>query len=265
MRAESRFELTPVQERIVTYEGSAPLWVSGPPGAGKTSALAARAVSKSQKVGVAVICPHAASCDAFRASLDRRAGRTPRVVVDTLAGHFARWMRIESASSGASPELIVGSDVDSHALARVAGRSILEMTWPGFREKDFTLDLPFFGRPDTFFEEAAGLFRQLRRWSVLPDEFEARCAAGLSEFYGDDVERARVLCADPEVRARASSRGRDAIHADVARLRTQKRAERDLATVLAYLYLQYRVQARGARVLCSRGCRRRRLAVAATR
>lgn len=251
LRAELRLELTAVQENIVAYDGSAPLCVSGPPGAGKTVALAARAAAQSETRSVAVICPHPASCEAFRASLERSGGNARSIAVDTLAGHLARWMRAEFATSGASPELIVGSDVDSHALARLAGRSILDMTWPGFRERDFSLDLPFFGRPDTFFEEAAGLFRQLRRWSVTPEEFEARCAAGLIEFYGDDVERARVFCADPDVRARASSRGREAIHADVTRLRTQKRAERDLAKVLAFLYRQYRAEARGARVLCS--------------
>jgi len=250
LRAEPSIELSSIQERIAAHERTAPLSVSGPPGSGKTTALAVRALRTAEQRMVTVICSNTASCESFSAAIERTGARAPNIVVDTLAGHFARWMRAESASAGASPELMVGSDVDSHAQARAAGGSILDMSWPGFREHGFTLDLPFFGRPDTLFEEAAGLFRQLRRWSVTPDEFEARCAAGLAEFYGQDVERARALCADPEVRSRASSRGREAIFADAAKLRTQRRAEADLAKVLGHVYREYVKRARGASVLC---------------
>lgn len=250
LRADVKRELPEMSARVAGYDGAAPLCVCGPPGSGKTSALAARAIRLSSGGPIVVVCPNAASCTAFGAAIQARGGVGNPIVVDTLAGHAAAWMRAEFAASGASPDLVVGSDVDSVALARAAGKPILDMTWPGFRSSDFTLDLPFLGRPDIFFEEAAALFRQLRRWGISADEFDVRCAAGLSEFYGEDVERARVFCADANVRSRASSRGRDALTADAARLRTQKHAERELSKLLSYLYREYRTAARGARVLC---------------
>lgn len=250
MRVDVGFDLYETQRRIVAYDGVAPLCVSGPSGSGKTTVLAARAVRLAARKAVAVVCPHASSCEAFGAALAGHDRPEHPIVVDTIAGHAAAWMRGEFIASAASPTLIVGSDLDSEALVRVAGSSILDMSWPGFREPGFTLDLPFLGRPDVFFEEAAGLFRQLRRWNIGPEEFEVRCAAGLAEFYGDDVERARVLCADPQLRSRASSRGREAMSADISRLRSQKRAERELAKLLAFLYREYRAAAPLAPVLC---------------
>jgi superfamily I DNA/RNA helicase len=251
LRVDAGWDLTASQLRVADHAGGSALVVSGPPGAGKTSALAARALRLAAAgKKIAVVCSHVSSCSAFRAVLALGGDAEDRVTVDTLAGHLASWMRADFVSSGASPDLIVGSDADSRALALSAGASILDMSWPGFRSIEFTLDLPFLGSPERFFDEAASLFRQMRRWRVAPDEFEARCAAGLSEFYGADVERARVLCAEREVKARASSRGRAALFTDVAKLRTQKRAERELGILLGYLYREYRAAARSARVLC---------------
>ena len=250
MRADATLMLSDVQARIAAYGDDLPLIITGAAGSGKTTGLAARAATRPGGKGTLVICPNAASSEAFRRALAER-GAPESVEVDALEGHLARWMREEFVSSGASPDLAVGGDADSCALARTAGRAVLDMSWPGFRTANFTLDLPFLGRPEVFFDEASGLFRQLRRWGVTPEEFESGCADGIAEFYGDDVERARALCADPQVRSKASSRGRQALLADVGKLRTQKRAERDLAKLLGYLYREYRAAARGARILCA--------------
>jgi len=247
--AERAHELSERQRSIAAHDGPAPLCVTGPPGSGKTVALAALAARWVERGIVIVICPNRSSCDAFAAALSRY-DSVERVAVDTLAGHLARWMRSESVASGASPDLTIGGDADSDALALDAARPILDMTWTGFRDPEFSLDLPFLARPGAFFEHAASAFRQLRRWLVEPDAFEAGCAAGLGEFYGADVEKARDRCANPSVRSRASYRGRNALAATVAQLRTQRRAERDLASVLGHVYRAYVAGARGRRVLC---------------
>ncbi len=250
MRAELTPGLTEGQTRAAQRYAGGPLCVSGPAGSGKTTALAARAIATSGSGVVLVVCPNRASCEAFSAALRSAGGGTRAVSVDTLAGHLAALLRAEFAAAGASPDLQIGSDADSEALALRAGASILDMTWPGFRG-GFSLDLPFLGRPEIFFEEAAGLFRLLRRSSVAPEEFASGCEAGIGEFYGDDVERARALIADPNARNAASRRGREAMTVDAGRLRVQKKAERDLSTLLAALYEQYVSAARGARVLCA--------------
>lgn len=236
------------QLEAATTDQRGPIAIVGPPGSGKTTALAAYAAQNASDGCVAVVCSHEASCAAFeRAFAPHRAGR---IVVGTLGGHLARWMREDFLASGASPELTVGGDADSEALARSTGSSILDMSWPGFRAADFTLDLPFLSRPDKFFSEVAALFRQLRQARVTVTGFENTCTSGTAAFYGDRVERARVLCADGQVRGRASKRGKDALSASASALEVQRHADSDLASMLAHLYGAYRAASAGARVLC---------------
>jgi len=248
--AEQPVALSEAQRSVASFEGPSPLLVTGPPGSGKTTALAALAGRWAQAGPVTVICANSSSRAAFLETT-ARLRITDGIVVDTLPGHFASWMRREFAASGASPRLAVGAEADSIALVREAGRTILDMTWPGFRSTEFVLDLPFLARPDVFFEETARLFQQLRRRLVDPERFSAGCAAGIEAFYGADVERARALCADGSVRSNASRRGREAMSATVDQLRVQRRAERDLAVMLVFLYTEYAGLARGRSVLCA--------------
>jgi len=248
--ADPAVALSEAQRTVADFEGATPLFVTGPPGSGKTTALAALAARWAHDGVVTVICANDASRAAFEAATARLDVRE-RLLVDTVPGHLASWMRAEFAASGASPQLAVGAEADSIAMAREAGRTILDMTWPGFRSTEFVLDLPFLARPDIFFEEAAGLFRQLRCRLVDPDAFSAGCACGIEAFYGDDVERARALCSDGTVRANASHKGREAMSATVDRLRVQRRAECDLAVLLAFLYSGYASLAGGRAVLCA--------------
>jgi len=246
--ADADVELSERQREIAAFEGPSPLLVTGPPGSGKTTALAALAARWAGDGAVTVICANEASRAAFEAAAER-VGVRDHVAIDTLPAHLASWMRREFAASGASPQLSLGGEADSIALAREAGRTILDMTWPGFRSTEFVLDLPFLARPDVFFEEAAGLFRQLRCRLVDAGSFREGCAAGIEAFYGEDVERARALCADGSVRSNASHRGREAMSATLDQLRVQRRAERDLAVMLSFLYSEYVRLASGRPVL----------------
>src|SRR5215472_3504706 len=176
--ADADVELSERQREIAAFEGPSPLLVTGPPGSGKTTALAALAARWAGDGAVTVICANEASRAAFEAAAER-VGVRDHVAIDTLPAHLASWMRREFAASGASPQLSLGGEADSIALAREAGRTILDMTWPGFRSTEFVLDLPFLARPDVFFEEAASLFRQLRRRLVDAGSFREGCAAGI--------------------------------------------------------------------------------------
>lgn len=211
--------------------------VTGPPGSGKTSALAAYAAQlRADGREALIICSHASSQVAFSEAAEKL-GIT--VAPKQLAQHAADWMRAAYLSARVSPRLRVGDATATRAIVGRAARGLLEMSWPMFAQRQFTLDLPHLGRPDSFLDAAATLFKLLQRSRISPEEFERGCAAGLATFYGQGVERALVHVQDPLVRERASQRGREACRASVDTLRQQREAERDLALVMAQLYREY--------------------------
>jgi superfamily I DNA/RNA helicase len=222
------------------------LFVSGPPGSGKTSSLALAAIEFAQHGPVAAICAHESSRAALRRALGAHASG---ITIDSLDGHIARWMRENAGRSGAEVELTNGGLAATRALVAIASRDVLDMSWPGFHSNDVSLDAPLLGRTEALLDQMAELFALLRRQNVEPDEFEDGCARGAQAFYGDSVENARVLCADGEVRSKASRRGRQALLIGNAALAEQKRAELGLAAVLAHCYREYRKIARHARAL----------------
>ncbi|MDQ2817633.1 MAG: hypothetical protein M3T49_05405 [Candidatus Eremiobacteraeota bacterium] len=237
--------------RIVEWPVARRLEVSGPPGCGKTAALAARARSCSAHGTVAVICSHDASRQAFRDRLAcGQSSAALRIDVGTLDEHLGRWMRADPLSAGIACDLHHGDEGASRRLIRKAATGLLDLSWPLFAEDDFDLDLPFLSRPDRFLDEASELFRWLRRTNVTPQAFEASCASGLTQFYGDGCARAARLLADGQVAGRASRRGREALNANAQTLDRQRRAEFWLGRVLAVLYREYIRAADCATVLC---------------
>lgn len=225
--------------------------ILGPPGSGKTSKLAARTTEFCAAGNVAVICSHASSCQAFRRALHLIGdSNSARAAVDTLAGHLMAWMRGRYAPAGVSPELRLGGPAACERLLGAAAKGLVDLEWAFLRTPEINLDLPFLSRPQRFLQEAAALFRQLRRECVSADEFEACCAAGRSAFYGEDGTLARIHLADPQVRARVSRRGRDAIRAGDTELALQAEAERDLVRILVRLYREYVAAGQFAGELC---------------
>ncbi|MBV8340086.1 MAG: ATP-dependent helicase [Candidatus Eremiobacteraeota bacterium] len=253
MRVEQmaeRIRLTSAQQAIVDRP-DAVILVSGPPACGKTTALAARALAAWEKGRApVVICSHQSSCAAFGRALTSLGSDDPRLraSVATLAEHAARWLRSGYVLSLCAPETIAGGPGAGPEVVRAAARGLLDMTWPLFARPDLDLDLPHFGRPESFVEEAAHLFSLLQRARVSPAEFEEGCAAGLAAFYGQGVERAEVLIADPHVQKRASARGRAALRVPAQTLVAQRTAEVGLASILVQLYREYRAAAARASI-----------------
>jgi len=220
--------------------------VSGAAGAGKTIALARIAATRAPLGRVLVICSHEAACRAFARALDESGESSTSIVVDTLVGHLVRLLRSGYASAGVTPAFLVGGPEASLAALECAARGLLDLTWPELRDGSIDLDVPFARRPGALLESADALFQMLRRSRISPDEFEMGCIAGVPEFYGDDVERARDLLVQIQRTGRGSKRAREAMLASEAGLRTQRRAERDLARILAHLYREYIGAAQGS-------------------
>jgi superfamily I DNA/RNA helicase len=233
LRAELAPALTPAIERVVDAPAGVTI-VTGPPGSGKTTALAARAVRLAHSMPMIVVCSHPSGVDAFRAQVDLLASGAA-VEIGTAAQHCLHWLRSHYALAGVHPRLNAGGDGAARAIVQEAAAGLLDMSWPEFRNGDFDLDLPFLSRIDRFLDEAATLIRQLRGACISPEEFDRACAAGLTAFYGDEVEAALIKCADPALSARASRRGREALRANAAVLQQQKRAERGVAQLLGRL------------------------------
>lgn len=235
-------------DSIAGAPADAVLLVTGPSGSGKTMALAARAMrlagdaaverSSSSSKPVLVICSHESGVRAFRAALTAL-GSSADMRVDVAPGHALRMLRSHYALAGVRPDVRAGGELASRSIVRAAAAGLLDLSWPELRSGELDLNLPFLSRPDKFLDEAAALIRQLRAGRVAPAEFERGCAAGLSAFYGDEVEAALAKCRDPELQSRLSRRGREALRANPAVLQQQRRAERDVGLLLARLYREY--------------------------
>jgi superfamily I DNA/RNA helicase len=232
------FAPTDAQARVVEAPVEGVTIVTGPAGSGKTSALAARAARLGRTGAVVIVCSHESGVRAMRRALEL-AGAPDCVVAGTAPEHLAHWMRSNYALANVSPKLRPGGDAAARSVVRIAGRGLLDLSWPMLRAGSVDLDLPFLSRPDAFLNEAAQLFRQLRRSRIDPAAFEKGCRNGLDVFYGSGVERALVLIREPGLSARASRRGREAMGAREPTLLAQRRAERDLGTLLSKLYAEY--------------------------
>ena len=251
LRAEALMQGVLAGKAVAAAPADGVLLVTGPPGSGKTMALAARAMRLADEPpsrAVLVICSHESGVRAFRTALTAL-GSAADIRVDTAPGHALGMLRSHYALAGVRPDVRAGGEGASRALVRAAATGLLDMTWPELGDGEVDLNLPFLSRPDKFLDEAAALIRQLRAGRVAPQEFERACAAGLSAFYGDEVEAALAKCHDPALQSRLSRRGREALRANPAVLQQQRRAERDLGLLLARLYREYVRVARTAPLL----------------
>jgi hypothetical protein len=224
------------------------LAVTGAPGAGKTVELARAAGTYAQAGRVLVVCSHVAACRTFESTLAREDLAAAAIAVDTFAGHLARLMRADYASAGVAPNFVSGGAGAAMVIVKRAAQGLLDLSWPELRDGAIDLNLPYARRPGALLDEAAALIALLRRTRVAPSEFFAGCVAGLSAFYGEDVERARGLLGEAQLARRGSKRAREAMLAGDETLREQRRAERDLSIVLTHLYGEYVVQARRSAV-----------------
>jgi superfamily I DNA/RNA helicase len=224
--------------------------VVGGPGTGKTSLLAA-CVERLWRTGrrPLVIVADAPAKRAFAGALARAGADSACLgICATLAEHAARWLRSGSAGAGIRPHLTVGGRGATRRILEEAAGGLFAMSWEAFATGDVSLDVPYLSRPHALLDEAAVLFDLLARACVTPDEFEEGCLRGLGAFYGQDVERAVSLLADPDVARRTSRRGRAALRAPREALARQRRAERDLARLLVELFREYRLAAQAAAV-----------------
>lgn len=235
----TRVTLTPAQERVATSREPT-LAAIGPPGSGKTVALAAFAVAcRKRSVDPVIIVSHESGTQAFGDALKALGADPSEFRIATFSGHVIQWLRSSYLSSSVATPLWIGGDGATRAIVAEAARGLLDMTWPMFARSDINLDLPYLSKPETFLDEAASLFGLLQRSRIGPQEFDDGCAAGLAAFYGERTERATVLIADPALRERASHRGRAALRATEAGLAVQRKAERDICAILGQLYRDY--------------------------
>lgn len=240
--------LSPPQKQAVEAPSSGVCLINGLPKSGKTVALAARAAALAPQGPIVIWCSHESGAHAMRDALaavnapaEIWAGTAPQYLLGLLRSHYAL--------AGVHPQVSAGGESAARAIVEHAAAGLLDLTWSEVNAPNFDFNLPGLSRPDAFLDEAAVLIRQLRSARITPEAFARGCQAGVTAFYGDEVEAALAKSRDRSVLERSSRRGREALGVSPAVLQAQRRAERGLGLVLARLYREYILAARTAQLL----------------
>ena len=184
------------------------LAILGPPGSGKSRALALRIERARQDRGDAgvFVAAHPDELLALaRAALEREG--TTFIVID---------------------------DVEAEALFASAAKTLFDLDWIEFEAGQLDPEVPGLRSPERFLLSAFRLFRKLRDAAIEPAEFLQRSLRGAADFYAKPPNFAH-----PELIRVTKDVYRDSLDVSPAELRRQYQREIDLAKILARLYEGY--------------------------
>lgn len=229
----------PEQLRAIEATAS-PLAIVGPPGAGKTLALAARALrlaSATTPADAPVLATAASDAGVARfgrvlALLDGHAADAvqPGIVVRSLGDAALTLLRV--ARPGVTFELI--SDARASLRFEECAASLVGLTWTEFLDDAIDPEVTGLRSPERFLAAAFRLIRKLRAALVTPEAFRRKGLAGAVDFYG-----APPNFANTDLLQATQPKYRDSLRVDAAELERQRRREIDLVKILARLYDDY--------------------------
>lgn len=200
------------------------LTVTGPPGSGKTTTLAARAKAL-QKVLVAA--PRFASCQRLRELLGEQ---FTVMTLEELGLHV-----LQTALRNAGLQAVQRVDeVDASIIFERAAEPLFLMEWTEFIEAQIDPEVPGLRAPQRFLEAAFRLITKLRDAQMAPDAFLATALKGATQFYARPPNLAH-----PDLLYYTKDAYRDSLDVDSDELVRQHRREVDLAKILEKLYGSY--------------------------
>ena len=201
-------ELTAQQRSAVEAPFDECFAIVGPPGSGKSAALAERAAR------ARFLYPDA-----------------ELLAVDTDFG-FDKYAASLLVSEGLDVTLI--DDVDAELLFASACAPLFALQWDDFARKQLDPEVPGLRSPARFLASAFRLIRRLREADITPEYLLSRALAGATEFYAHPPN-----FADPALLAATKASFHDSLDVTTEELRRQRLRELDLAKILTKLYQSY--------------------------
>jgi superfamily I DNA/RNA helicase len=212
------------QSAAVSASFASLLTVTGAPGSGKTTTLAARA---RRAENVLLAAPRFASCERLRDLLGE-----PFEVVTVEALGLQVLEKAVSLAGGAAVRHV--DEVDASIIFDRAAEPLFLMEWAEFIEAQIDPEVPGLRAPQRFLEAAFRLITKLRDAQMAPEKFLATALKGATQFYARPPNLAH-----PDLLYYTKDSYRDSLDVDAAELVRQHRREVDLAKILEKLYRSY--------------------------
>ena len=182
--------------------------ILGPPGAGKSIALAERAAALRARFPASepLYLTSERELDEFAVELLRACGRDVTLV----------------------------DDVDAELLFAQACAPLFALEWNEFSADQLDPEVPGLRSPERFLRSAFRLIRRLRDADVAPAFFLSRALTGATEFYAQPPN-----FAEPALLSATKHSYHDSLAVSSEELTRQRRREIDLAKILAKLFERY--------------------------
>nr|MDQ2681517.1 ATP-dependent helicase [Candidatus Eremiobacteraeota bacterium] len=186
------------------------LYIVGPVGSGKSTALRARIERANSEL----------DGDVYSAS-----GRPYSLALDIFAACV-------TAGVVSTPEII--DEVSASILFEKSAESLFTLEWSEFVRDEIDPEVPGLRAPQRFADCAFRLIRKLRDANISPSDFLESALRGATQFYAKPPN-----FANPDLLYYTSDRYRDSLNVTPADLEQQYRREVDLAKILERLYRLY--------------------------
>jgi superfamily I DNA/RNA helicase len=220
--------LSPAQQQAIASPHDAALVsIEGEAGSGKTYTLMQRAI------GIATSLPEDRSVLLSSPNADTLAELRSLCVAENDS-RFSFRLLGDLAFTVVEREAHLIDDLQATRIFERAAEGLLSLEWEAFTRADIDPEVAGLRTPERFVAAAYRLIRKLCMAHINPEEFEAICLRGNTNFYEHLPDLGSL-----DLIERTPAQYRDSLRIDRAEAQRQRRRENDLAAILTLLYKRY--------------------------